>query len=337
MPDQKTVAEPEPKTPEPPASLPVLMGRVLADIPAVGKNSKAPSNMGGYDFRGIEDVLAALKPAMARHGVFCIPNVKERVLGERPVSGNKTMFVVDLFIEWTFYGPAGDSLTATCWGQGTDMGDKSHQKAMTSGFKSMLMQTFCIGDAGSDAEAHSVPDTDHRQEPQEPPPPKAEGWATAEAEASAHKAVAEQIKQLYALIPEDHPVRDKIKAHRDEQGWPMAAGALTALSVMVARATPPAQEETGDAQPPQSAPEAAAPAPGPETAAGEAPEMPWENLPTVEQEAAKLAAGKPICPWCEKPVIGPKVMLGGKGPDDPVVNYHKTCHAEKVAEEDEAG
>lgn len=139
--------------------LPVLMGRVLADVPAVGKNSSAPANMGGYAFRGIEDVLAALKPAMARHGVFCIPDVIERLATERPLGSGKVMFVVDLCIRWTFYGPLGDTLTSTCWGQGTDMGDKATQKAMTSAFKSMLMQTFAIGDSASDSERHDVPET----------------------------------------------------------------------------------------------------------------------------------------------------------------------------------
>lgn len=152
---------PERPAPEPPQPLTVLMGRVLADVPAVGKNSQAPSNMGGYAFRGIEDVLAALKPAMARHGVFCIPDVIERLPTERPLGSGKVMFVVDLCIRWTFYGPLGDTLTSTCWGQGTDMGDKATQKAMTSAFKSMLMQTFVIGDSATDAEAHDVPDTTH--------------------------------------------------------------------------------------------------------------------------------------------------------------------------------
>src|SRR5687768_2930833 len=119
------------------------MGKVLAELPAIGKNSQAPANMGGYSFRGIEDILAALKPALAKHGVVCLPSVLERIESTRTIGQNRVMYVVDLHVEWRFLGPAGDSLPADAWGQGTDMGDKATQKAMTSAFKSMLMQTFC--------------------------------------------------------------------------------------------------------------------------------------------------------------------------------------------------
>lgn len=143
-----------------PPSIHVLMGKVLAEMPAVGKNSQAPSNMGGYAFRGIEDVLSALKPTMAKLGVFCTPSTIERRDSERSVGQNKTMFVVDLHIVWTFYGPAGDSVTTDAWGCGTDMGDKAPQKAATSAFKTMLGQTFVIGDEATDSERHSVPETE---------------------------------------------------------------------------------------------------------------------------------------------------------------------------------
>lgn len=170
-PQPKAVADPDP-TPEP-QTIHFLMGKVLDAIAPVGKNSQAPANMGGYAFRGIEDVLAAVKPAMGKYGVFCVPVVLERVLSERQVGQNKTMFVVDLHMEWTFYGPAGDSVVARCWGQGTDMGDKATQKAMTSAFKSVLMQTFAIGDSATDSERHSVPET---EAPDPDAPFKALGW-----------------------------------------------------------------------------------------------------------------------------------------------------------------
>lgn len=257
----------EPTTPEADKyylPLPVLMGRVLADVPAVGKNSQAPANMGGYAFRGIEDVLAALKPAMARHGVFCIPDVIERLPTERTLQGGKVMFVVDLCIRWTFYGPAGDTLTSTCWGQGTDMGDKATQKAMTSAFKSMLMQTFVIGDAASDAEAHDVPET-HRDS--SPPPPKTDGWESAEQEAQAHKDIGHRL----ARLPEDHPFRIAGRVMREKHGWPVALERLAELRNLLddaERAPSPPQSDEKPTSPPEPSdtPDAPSlPLPEPET------------------------------------------------------------------------
>lgn len=141
--------------------------RVLGDMPAIGKNSNAPQNMGGYAFRSIEDITAALKPLLAKHGVVMVPTVIERRDNERPVGNNKTMHVVDLHVRFTFYGADGSTFDATMWGQGTDMGDKSPQKAVTSAFKSMLAVTFCISDSESDAEGHDVPDTERAPEPED--------------------------------------------------------------------------------------------------------------------------------------------------------------------------
>lgn len=153
--------------------------KVLAELPAIGKNSVAPGNMGGYRFRGIEDITNALKPLLAKHGVFMVPTVVERQESGRTIGNGKTMWVVDLLVRFTFYSVDDpklfstskpgqsdehtswfqDHFTAEVWGQGTDMGDKATQKAMTSAFKSMLAVTFCISDSDSDAEAHDVPES----------------------------------------------------------------------------------------------------------------------------------------------------------------------------------
>jgi ERF superfamily len=54
-------------------SIHVLMSRVQADIGAVGKNSSGDVP---YKFRGVDAVVNALNPAMVKHGVFCLPEVR---------------------------------------------------------------------------------------------------------------------------------------------------------------------------------------------------------------------------------------------------------------------
>lgn len=160
---------PRVSVPQPPTScvsmidhepLPVLMAQVLGALPPIGKDDKAPANMGGYSFRGIESITSALKPLLAKHGVFCVPKTIDRIGSQRSVGQSKTMFVVDVLVEFTFYGPSGDSITCSTWGEGTDMGDKATQKAYTSSFKSMLAQVFCIADSATDSERHEVPDAE---------------------------------------------------------------------------------------------------------------------------------------------------------------------------------
>jgi ERF superfamily len=54
-------------------SIHVLMSRVQADFGAVGKNSSGDVP---YKFRGTDAVVNALNPAMVKHGVFCLPEVR---------------------------------------------------------------------------------------------------------------------------------------------------------------------------------------------------------------------------------------------------------------------
>lgn len=143
------------------------LSAIVADLGAIPKNGEAPTNMGGYKFRRVEDITGALKPLFAKHGVLCLPNVMQRIATERATRSGGVMFCVDLEICFRFVGPEGDELAANVWGQGTDSGDKATQKAVTSAFKTMLSVVFCISDSESDAEAHDVPET--VQPPAEPP------------------------------------------------------------------------------------------------------------------------------------------------------------------------
>lgn len=135
------------------------LAAVLDGLGPIPKNGQAPGNMGGYPFRRVEDITAALKPLFAKHGVLCLPSVMNRIETERLTRSGGVMFCVDLEICFRFVGPQGDELAANVWGQGTDSGDKATQKAVTSAFKTMLSVVFCISDSTLDAEAHSVPET----------------------------------------------------------------------------------------------------------------------------------------------------------------------------------
>lgn len=134
------------------------MAAVLAELPAIGKNQT--NSQQGYKFRGVDDVIDALNPLLAKHGLFFLPDVIERLESSRQTRNGGTMWVVNLHVKYTFYGPAGDSVEASGWGEGTDSGDKATQKAMTGAMKYVLFQVFAIAtseQAASDAD-HSTPE-----------------------------------------------------------------------------------------------------------------------------------------------------------------------------------
>jgi hypothetical protein len=172
-------------------------------------------------------------------------------------------------------------------------------------------------DDGNEASGRSErPARQERQAPQEQSKEQKLGWADADACKAAHDAVGAQIKALFATIPEDAPMRRAIREHRDNNGWPMVPDALSALSMMVAKATPAAQDGQEGAGGSQSAPEATTPAP----------------------EAPTASEGE-VCWYCEKPMKKgePTVIIGGQDADHPAQRMHSVCKAERDAELEEEG
>lgn len=131
------------------------MVRILDELPAIGKNQKNAQQ--GFNFRGHDDVLNALNPLLAKHGVFIIPDVLERIPAERQTKSGSTMYEVNLHVRFFFYGEDGDSFTASTWGEGTDSGDKATNKAMTMAFKNILIQAFAINTSDNVDADHETP------------------------------------------------------------------------------------------------------------------------------------------------------------------------------------
>jgi hypothetical protein len=130
---------------------------VMADIGAVGKNSKNAQQ--GFMFRGIDAVMNALKPALAKNRVFVVPKILSSEREERTTTKGATLFYVRCTIEYTFYAEDGTHVEAVVIGEAMDSGDKATNKAMSIAFKYACFQVFCIPTeemADPDAECHEV-------------------------------------------------------------------------------------------------------------------------------------------------------------------------------------
>ena len=121
--------------------------KVSAAIGAIGKEKlatiKAGSGTFTYKFRGIDDVLEALHPALIECGVTITPQV-QAVL---PITDG---FL--LTVDYVIGNVHGDTITATFIGEGKDRGDKSAQKAQSNAYKYMAFLTFCIPVDASDSD-----------------------------------------------------------------------------------------------------------------------------------------------------------------------------------------
>lgn len=171
-------------------SIHVLVNRVLAALPAIGKTDWNEQQK--FHFRGVDAVLNALNPLLAENGVTIVPHkVLDRLASQRTTKSGTVMYEVNLHIQFRLYGPKGDFIEAEAWGEGTDMGDKATGKAGTAAQKAMLIQTFSIStqeQTEDEPDRHSPEETIRRGAA---PPP---GWASHDEFVETTRAVFDAVK-----------------------------------------------------------------------------------------------------------------------------------------------
>lgn len=133
---------------------------VQGELAKVGIAKANRNSQQGYNFRGIDDVYAALSPLLAKHGLCVIPRVIERTMLEKTTSKGNPLFYVTVHAEFDFVSSEdGSKHTAATYGEAMDSGDKATNKAMSAAYKYAAFMTFAIpteGDNDADATTHDV-------------------------------------------------------------------------------------------------------------------------------------------------------------------------------------
>jgi hypothetical protein len=115
---------------------------IIRDMPPLAKDQENTEQH--FKFRGVDSVLDALNPLLAKHGVHYVPRTLEARFEERKSRGGNPIWVTKLHVQFTFYGIAGDSVISTTWGEGTDSGDKATPKGHTGAMKYCLFEALTI-------------------------------------------------------------------------------------------------------------------------------------------------------------------------------------------------
>ena len=118
------------------------ISNIMDDITAVGKNSVNEQQR--FKFRGIDDVMNALKPLLAKHRVFVVPTVLEQTREERKTARGNNLIYSVMKVKYTYFTEDGSYIESVVIGEGMDSGDKASNKALAIAFKYSLFQTFCI-------------------------------------------------------------------------------------------------------------------------------------------------------------------------------------------------
>lgn len=131
---------------------------VQADLARTGIAKDRRNQQQGYQFRGIDDVYAALAPLLAKHGLCILPRVLTRTCTERNTARGGALFYTTVEAEFDFVcAEDGSKHTVKTFGEAMDSGDKSTNKAMSAAYKYACLQAFSIpteGDNDADATSH---------------------------------------------------------------------------------------------------------------------------------------------------------------------------------------
>ena len=110
-----------------------------------------------YKFRGIDETLNALSPALASNGLDVIPRMVSRQMTERTSRSGAPIFSVVVEAEFDFVAAEdGSKHTARTFGEAMDIADKATNKAMSVAYKYAAFLTFCIPLEGMAEDADAV-------------------------------------------------------------------------------------------------------------------------------------------------------------------------------------
>lgn len=219
-----------------PESVVVLFARAMGEVGVIAKDRRIEEGPQKYAFRGIEDVQQRLQPILVRHGLVILPRTLERIdHPTRTTRSGSSMYAVALHVEFTVYGPAGDRLVMSAWGEGADTGDKSSGKAHSMAYKTAMLEAFCIPtEADTPDGDRTVPEDTYSDEQRDRAGrawQAALGVTTEEALAGVRQRAAQILEVPVEIDGQTVPLEERLRGRLAYLRQQAAAGA-----------TPPAEE-----------------------------------------------------------------------------------------------
>ena len=117
---------------------------VQSELATIGISKDSKNQQQGFKFRGIDAVLNALAPILAKHKLCILPRCLDRECVERQTKAGGTLFYVTVKVDYAFVAEDGSQHIVTTYGEAMDSGDKATNKAMSAAYKYAAFQAFCI-------------------------------------------------------------------------------------------------------------------------------------------------------------------------------------------------
>jgi hypothetical protein len=124
----------------------VAWSRVMGEVQFVRKGSRREDFGGKYNFRGIDEVLNAVGPALRKHGVTVAQTEVVPAYDVVMTGNNKAMQRCRVTVTYAIVGPRGDvyPVPLSSVGEAFDAGDKSTPKAVSVALRSFYINNLAI-------------------------------------------------------------------------------------------------------------------------------------------------------------------------------------------------
>ena len=143
------------------------LAAITADLQTVAKNLTVATGKSSYKAVSERDIIDAVKPLEAKHGVYSYPVSRETLESERLESEGydgktKTTFFTRIKTVYRFVNTEDptDFIETVSFSVGLDSGDKGDGKAMTYADKYCLMKAYKIS-TGDDPDQSASVDTEY--------------------------------------------------------------------------------------------------------------------------------------------------------------------------------
>lgn len=141
--EQETTPAQEVETLNQVPNVAVAMSEAMHYVRSVQKDGV--NTFQNFKFRGIDAVMNAVGPALRKAHVVIVPSrIISHDMQTAQTSQNKTTNAVRVHVEYTIYGPAGDSIKMEAVGEAQDSADKGTAKAMSVAYRTLLLQAFTL-------------------------------------------------------------------------------------------------------------------------------------------------------------------------------------------------
>lgn len=127
---------------------------VMSEVGAISKDDVNQAQR--FNFRGIDATMNTVGPALRKHGVVIVPRALSIESERYATAKGGQMRNATVHMEYTVFGPAGDSFTGSTYGEVADAGDKAVSKAQSVAYRTFLLQGLTVPtqERDPDADAH---------------------------------------------------------------------------------------------------------------------------------------------------------------------------------------